>query len=92
MILEPPPPTWWAPPTVVTTNNALSLNSGGSAAGSSSGARQVSVVAPGRGQVITVRHEEALAEAESAAHDLRGVRDEILAHALNGMGLPRRRR
>ncbi len=79
-----------APPLGVASTNALSLNSGGS--GTTSGSRRNAVIAAGRSPIITVRHEETLAQAESAAHDLRGVRDEILAHALNGLSVPRRRR
>jgi hypothetical protein len=85
-----------APPTVAASNNALNLNGGGTGSGatltSSSVARQVTIPAHGRRHVATVRHEETLAGAESAAHDLRGVHDEILAHVLNGMSVPRRRR
>jgi subtilisin-like proprotein convertase family protein len=85
-----------APPINPKSASASVLNLGSSngttASSPTSSGRAATTAAHSRRHVVNVGHESTQTPAETAAHYLRGVRDEILAHALNGVRMPRRRR
>jgi hypothetical protein len=68
------------------------LNSGSSTGTTTPSPTSIGHAAHNRRHVVNAGRETNQTPAETAAHYLQGVRDEILAHAINGIGKSRRRR